>query len=108
MRGFFRMDYAREGGGGGTILFTDQSVSGWDTGGAFFRGTYRDVAMGIEGELSMNFPNGGLCVTGLPMAKGGAPLIVPFHISNAAAPTEMVLDTVGGFVGVKLTRVSSL
>jgi hypothetical protein len=108
MRGFFRMDYAREGGAGGTIIFTDGAVSGWDTGGSFFRGVYRDSGMGIEGKLSMAFPNGGISVTGEKMPKNGVPLHYPFKITNAATAGEMEIQTGSGGVIVKLRRVSAL
>lgn len=108
MRGFFRMDYAREGGAGGTIVFTDGAVAGWDTGGAFFRGAYRESGVAIEGELTMDFPNGGISVTGEKRAKSAAPLILPFRIENAVHVEEMSLSAPQGAIVVKLTRVSSL
>ena len=108
MRGFFRMDYPREGGAGGTAVFTDGTVAGWDTGGCFFRGDYADKGLGIEGALALDFPNGGTSVTGERIAKGAAPLRVNFKIQNAARADEMVLATPSGDVAVKLTRVSSL
>lgn len=108
MRGFFRMDYTREGGAGGTAVFTDGSVAGWDTGGCFFRGAYADKGMGVEGELKMDFPNGGVSVTGESIAKGGPVQRVPFKIANAARANEMLLTTDKGEVAIKLTRVSAL
>lgn len=108
MRGFFRMDYAREGGAGGTIIFTDGTVSGWDTGGSFFRGAYRDYGMGIQGQLSMAFPNGGISLTGEKMPKNGLPLEYAFKIGNAATAGEMEVETEAGLVLVKLRRVSAL
>jgi hypothetical protein len=108
MRGFFRMDYAREGGAGGTIIFTDGAVSGWDTGGSFFRGVYCDSGMGIEGQLSMAFPSGGISVTGEKMAQNCPPLDYPFRIANAASAGEMEIETGSGRVVVKLRRVSAL
>ena len=108
MRGFFRMDYARQGGAGGTAVFTDGSVAGWDTGGCFFRGDYADKGMGIEGDLTLDFPNGGTSVTGEQIPRGATPLRVPFQIANAARADEMVLRTPSGEVSVKLTRVSAL
>jgi hypothetical protein len=108
MRGFFRMDYARDGGAGGTAVFTDGAVTGWDTGGCFFRGDYADKGMGVEGALALAFPNGGVSVTGEPVAKGASPLRVSFKIPNAARADEMILATPAGEVSVKLTRVGAL
>jgi hypothetical protein len=108
MRGFFRMDYTREGGAGGTAVFTDGSVAGWDTGGCFFRGDYADKGMGIEGVLSLDFPNGGTSVSGARLQKGAAPMRAAFRILNAARADEMLLQTPEGDVTIKLTRVSSL
>lgn len=108
MRGFFRMDYARQGGAGGTAVFTDGEVAGWDTGGCFFRGDYKDKGMGVEGALMLDFPNGGTSVTGERVGKGGAPKRVPFKIANAARADEMIRNTDQGDVPVKLTRVSAL
>lgn len=109
MRGFFRMDYARGGGGaGGTVVFTDGAVAGWDTGGCFFRGSYTQSGSGIAGELTMDFPNGGTAVDGANVSKGAQPRQVPFDISNVARPEEMRLRTDAGDIGVKLTKVSGL
>jgi hypothetical protein len=108
MRGFFRMDYAREGGAGGTIIFTDGAVSGWDTGGSFFRGAYRNSGMGIEGELSMAFPNGGTSLTGEKIPQNAPPLHYPFRVRNAASAGELEIETGSGRVIVKLRRVSAL
>ena len=108
MRGFFRMDYARDGGAGGTAVFTDGTVAGWDTGGCFFRGDYAVKGLGVEGALLLDFPNGGTSVTGGKVAKGAAPTRVAFNIPNAARAEEMVLRTPEGDVTIRLTRVSSL
>lgn len=108
MRGFFRMDYPREGGAGGTAVFTGGSVAGWDTGGCFFRGDYVDKGLGVKGALSLDFPNGGTSVTGGKVAKGAPPVRIVFKIASAARPDEMVLRTPDGDVKIKLTRVSSL
>jgi hypothetical protein len=108
MRGFFRMDYPREGGAGGTAVFTDGSVAGWDTGGCFFRGNYTDKGLGVQGALTFDFPNGGLSVTGERSPKGAEPVRVAFAIANAARADDMVLATPQGDVKVKLTRVSAL
>jgi hypothetical protein len=108
MRGFFRMDYPREGGAGGTAVFTDGTVAGWDTGGCFFRGEYSDMGLGVEGALALDFPNGGTSLTGDRVAKGEAPTRVSFRIPNAARADEMILATPSGDVAVKLTRVSAL
>lgn len=108
MRGFFRMDYAREGGAGGTAVFTDGAVAGWDTGGCFFRGEYADKGLGIEGVMTLDFPNGGTSVNGASVSKGAAPTRLPFRIANAARADEMLLGEGAGEVRVKLTRVSAL
>lgn len=108
MRGFFRMDYARDGGAGGTIVFTDGAVAGWDTGGSFFRGAYRESGGAVEGELTMEFPNGGIAVTGEKIAKGEGPLVFPFRIGNPVDAGEMSLSAPQGSVSVRLSRVSTL
>ena len=108
MRGFFRMDYPREGGAGGTVILTDGAIAGWDTGGCFFRGSYADRGMGIEGELAMDFPNGGVSVTGETIAKGRPVIRMPFKIANAARAEEMVVSAPQGDIAVRLTRVSAL
>lgn len=109
MRGFFRMDYARDGGGaGGTVVFTDGSVAGWDTGGGFFRGDYTESGASVTGELAMDFPNGGTLVNGDAISKGSAPVRLPFRIDDQSRPESLRLDTPSGPVAVKLTKVSSL
>lgn len=108
MRGFFRMDYTRAGGAGGTVVFTDGHVAGWDTGGGFFRGIYSEAGASVSGELTMDFPNGGTLVNGDAIAKGTAPLRLPFRIEDQARPDSIRLDTPSGPVAVKLTRVSAL
>ena len=108
MRGFFRMDYSREGGAGGTAVFTDGTVTGWDTGGCFFRGAYSDKGAGIEGQLALDFPNGGTSVTGETIAKGSVPMRVVFRIVNTSRPDAMILSTAQGDIAVKLTKVSGL
>ena len=108
MRGFFRLDYAREGGAGGTAVFTDGTIAGWDTGGCFFRGDYADTGMGVEGHLALAFPNGGTSPSGERITKGASPLRVPFRIVNAARADEMILAMPSGDVLVKLTRVGGL
>ena len=64
--------------------------------------------MGIEGELAMDFPNGGTSFTGEKVSKGSPVVRVPFKIGNAARADEMVLSTAQGDVPVKLIRVSAL
>ncbi len=108
MRGFYRLDYAREGGAGGTAVFTDGTIAGWDTGGCFFRGDYANTGMGVEGHLALAFPNGGTSPAGERIGKGTVPQRVPFRIVNAARADEMILATPSGDVLVKLTRVGSL
>ncbi|MDO9442436.1 MAG: hypothetical protein Q7T73_16230 [Beijerinckiaceae bacterium] len=108
MRGFFRMDYARQGGAGGTVVFTDGNVAGWDTGGGFFRGRYDDDGQAVVGELTMDFPNGGTLVNGDAVPKGAAPLRLPFRIDDPARAESIRLETPTGPVAVKLTRVSAL
>lgn len=108
MRGFFRMDYSRQGGAGGTAVFTDGTVAGWDTGGCFFRGDYLDKGAGVEGQLALEFPNGGTSLTGVSIAKGSTPMRVAFRIDNSSRPDQMILATAQGEVAVKLTKVSGL
>jgi len=108
MRGFFRMDYPREGGAGGTVVFTNGTIAGWDTGGCFFRGDYADRGMGIEGLLTLSFPNGGTSPTGESIARATVPQRLSFRIPNAARADQMVLTTVTGDVTIRLTRVGSL
>ncbi|MDB5508039.1 MAG: hypothetical protein JWL93_508 [Hyphomicrobiales bacterium] len=108
MRGFFRMDYARAGGAGGTVVFTDGNVAGWDTGGGFFRGQYQETGTAVQGELMMDFPNGGTLVNGDAIVKGAEPLRLPFRIEDPAKAESIRLDTPTGPVAVKLTRVSAL
>ena len=108
MRGFFRMDYSREGGAGGTVVFTDGAVAGWDTGGSFFRGHYTESGRVVTGEVTMDFPNGGTLVNGAPVSKGSEPLRMPFRIEDPSRPENLRLDTPTGPVAVKLTKVSDL